>query len=92
MHAVEFQPIRVRTGSEDKEGRLALLDGELIAILVRLDDEVHDSERGKWFVEAQFGPPRRVEPFGTLDDAEAWLRAQIAPPATPRPEPRQARA
>ena len=58
MPTIELQPIRVRTGSKDKEGRLVLADGELVAVLVRLDDEMHGSDRGKWFLEVMFGSPR----------------------------------
>ncbi|HEV7251960.1 MAG TPA: hypothetical protein VGN97_02515 [Mesorhizobium sp.] len=79
MPNIELQPIRVRTGSKDTEGRLAFLDGELAAVLVRLDDEMHGSDLGKWFVEALFGPQRRANPFETLADAEAWLKEQITP-------------
>jgi hypothetical protein len=43
---ITLQPIRVRTGSQDTEGRLALADGELIAVFVRLDDEIHGEDPG----------------------------------------------
>ena len=79
MPTIDLQPIRVRTGSQDKEGNLALLDGELVALLVRLDDSIHGPDQGKWSVEAQFGSPRRADPFPTLADAEAWLKQQISP-------------
>ncbi len=79
MPTIELRPIHVRTGSKDKEGRLVLADGELAAVLVRLDDEMHGSDQGKWFLEVMFGSPRRAEPFAAVEDAEAWLKEQIRP-------------
>lgn len=68
-----MQPIRVRTGSEDREGRLVLIDGELAAVLVRLDDDMHEQDRGKWFLEAEFSRLSRPTPFVSLDEAQHWL-------------------
>ena len=48
---ITLQAIRVRTGSKDQEGRLALADGELVAVFVRLDDEIHGKDQGRWFLE-----------------------------------------
>src|SRR3954451_8146722 len=39
---ISFQPIEVLTASEDREGRLVLIDGNLVAVLVRLSDLAHD--------------------------------------------------
>ena len=44
---IEMQPIPVRTGSKDREGRLVLFGTELVAVLVRLDDEMHGEDRGQ---------------------------------------------
>lgn len=91
MPVIELRPIRVRTGSKDEEGRLVLVDGELAAVLVRLDDEMHGADRGKWFLEVSFGPQRRADPFATLEDAEAWLKEQISPlPQAGADDPRRA--
>ena len=78
---IAFQPIRVRTGSQDVVGRLALFEGELIAILVRLDDPMHDSaQRGGWFLETCFGPIAfgQAPVFHDLDAAAAWISKQLA--------------
>ena len=77
---VTLQPIPVMTGSDDREGCLVLSDGQLVAVLVHLADEVHDDQRGRWFVEAGFGPCRTaVAPiFGDLDEAQAWVRNKLA--------------
>ena len=57
-----------------------LSDGQLVAVLVRLADEMHDDQRGRWFVEAGFGPCRTAVPpmFGDLDEARAWVRETLA--------------
>ena len=78
---ITLQPIRVRTGSLDTEGRLALADGELIAVFVRLDDEIHgEDHQGRWFLETAYGSLQRAMPplFGSLAEAEEWCRAEIA--------------
>ena len=80
LPAIAFQPIRVRTGSQDTVGRLALFEGELIAVLVRLDDPVHDSvQRGGWFLETCFGPvaSKQAPVFQDLDAAAAWIGKQL---------------
>jgi hypothetical protein len=76
-----LQPIRIRTGSLDTNGRLALADGELVAVFVCLDDPVHDADQGRWFMEASFGTclGRTIPPlFDTLGEVEAWCRARLA--------------
>ena len=79
MIAITLQPIPVMTGSQDQEGRLVLADGQLVAVLVRLADEVHGDKRGGWFLEAGFGhcdgPQHPV--FASLDEAEIWVRRRI---------------
>jgi len=70
----------VMTGSDDREGRLVLSDGQLVAVLVRLADAMHGKERGGWFLEAGFGPCQSPVPpvFGNLDEAQVWVRQQLA--------------
>lgn len=72
-----FRPVRVRTGSEDREGRLVFIGDELVAVLVRLDDDVHGPDTGKWFVEASFGMwgMLRAPLFSGLAEVEQWLLA-----------------
>ena len=79
--AVTFQSVRVRTGSQDTVGRLALFEGELVAVLVRLDDPVHDGgQRGSWFLETCFSPVSvgQSPVFHDLDAAAAWICQQFA--------------
>jgi hypothetical protein len=77
---ITLQAIRVRTGSEDTEGRLALADGELIAVFVRLDDEIHGEDQGRWFLETAYGSLQRAMPplFDSLAEAEDWLRTRVS--------------
>jgi hypothetical protein len=81
LTGITLQPIEVRTGCEDREGRLVLVDGVLAAVLVRLDDLVHDADRGRWFLEAGLGSLFGVSPlpFADLDEAEMWLHERLLP-------------
>ena len=79
MASIDMRPIPVRTGSRDREGRLVLSEGELVALLVRLDDEMHGEAQGRWFLEAAFGSYlTQADPFSTLAEAEAWMRRNLA--------------
>ncbi len=77
--AITFQPVPVETASDDSEGILVLHEGRLVAVLVRLADPVHESDRGAWFLEAGFGRcfelPRI---FADLPEAEIWVRDRLA--------------
>ncbi|MCJ2075307.1 hypothetical protein MKK68_06490 [Methylobacterium sp. E-016] len=75
-----LQPIMVDTGSPDREGRLVLANGLLIAVLVRLDTPEHEVGPG-WFVEAAFGRLFGVSApiFDTLEEATRWLRQHRKP-------------
>lgn len=76
MTDVKWQSIRVETGASEEDGRLVLVDGKLVAVVVRLSDEHPQPElHGQWFVEAGFGPIfQRHEVFSTFEDAVAWIR------------------
>ena len=49
-----------------------------MAVLVRLDGKEHGDLRGRWLLEAGFGPcaqePRPM--FGTLEEAAEWVRGE----------------
>lgn len=77
---MEFQPVKVATGSADEEGRLVMLDGKLIAVLVRLDDADHGPAVGQWSLEAGFAGVDSAKPplFANLVAAERWIGRQIA--------------
>ncbi len=78
---IVLQPVTLDTGSSDRDGRLVLANGRLIAILVRLDASDHEGIEG-WFLEVGLGRLRdlRPAPFGSLEAATRWLRQHIARP------------
>ena len=56
---ISFQPIPILIDGHDTQGRLVLVDGQLVAVLARIDGEAHASEvKGQWHLEAGFGPAR----------------------------------
>jgi hypothetical protein len=77
---ITFQVIEVLTASEDREGRLVLVDGKLAALLVRLADTGHEPLlRGAWYLEAGFGLlDGRHEVFADLDEAAASMERDFA--------------
>ncbi len=72
---ITFQPIRVAAGSRDGEGLMVLVDGTLVAVLVRLTASNDNPDvQGQWFVQAGFGPLSETHGlFSTLEDAEDWV-------------------
>jgi hypothetical protein len=80
--SLHLQPVRVATGCADAEGVLVLRNGELAAVLVRLADEAHGDDVGRWFIEAAFGPqrPSTAPLFDAPEQAAAWITQQ-----SPRP-------
>jgi hypothetical protein len=83
MANVTLQPVQIETLSADTEGLLAFTDGKLVAVLVRLSDEVHGAAgfAGQWWVETGFGPcVVGVAPI-LLDNVEAvrdWVAKQLS--------------
>ena len=72
---VTIQPIRVGTGTDDREGYLVLEDRDLAGVIVRLDDPMHGDNIGKWFLEACFGPHCRRDPvFPSFEEAVNWFQ------------------
>jgi hypothetical protein len=50
---ITFQPMRVLIDGHDSEGKLILADGQLAAVIARLDGKAHPSKhRGWWHLEA----------------------------------------
>ena len=74
-----LQPIRVATDSSDEDGRLVLVDGRLVAVLVHLQDSGHDELTGSWFLEAGFGPcaTPACETFKSLNAAQIWIMDRL---------------
>lgn len=71
--SIELARISIETGSPDREGRLALRNGDLVAVIVRLDRGFHG--RGGWFVEwaGRNAHPGVAPVFETLDEVRCWL-------------------
>ncbi len=83
MSAVSFQPLPILIDGYDTEGHLVLIDGQLAAVLARLDADANDPEfKGRWHLEAGLGhcdvPGTPV--FATLDEAGAWVQGQVNRP------------
>lgn len=82
MNSITFEPVSLKLTSKDRVGRLAFVDGNLVAVLVRLDDEIHAGQyQGQWHLEALIGlcaRTRNPAPFSTLDEAALWLQAVLA--------------
>lgn len=70
---------RIRTDSADSDALLLLAGGELVAILVALDDEVHGDDRRKWTIETIFGIGHARAPatFASAADAAAWVSTYV---------------
>jgi hypothetical protein len=69
------------TGSTDEDGYLVLASDKLVAVLVRLSEEVHGDAVGNWYLEVGFGPcDGPAHPvFETLDAAKAWIATRLPP-------------
>ena len=75
---VVLQPISVDTASPDQVGMLVLVNGLLVAVLVRLDAPWHE-RAGAWHMEAGLGRLAgvRAPVFDTLEDATRWVRQRL---------------
>ena len=75
---ITMQSAPVMTGSNDREGRLIFSDDALVAVIVCLSMDQHEHIRGKWFLEAGFGPCHHpCALFDSPDDAAAWVRGRL---------------
>jgi hypothetical protein len=80
LKVIAFQTIPILIDGHDTEGRLVLADGELTAVLARLDGDTHDpTMRGWWHLEAGFGHCADVgtNVFANLDEAGAWVQSRL---------------
>lgn len=70
---IEFRPVTLDSGDDDKDAVLVFRDGRLMAVLTCLS-AIHEDLCGKWFVEATFiGVPQVQAPiFAELTEVEAW--------------------
>jgi hypothetical protein len=73
-----LQPVRVALG-EDREGRLAFVNGALVGLLVQLSEQ-HGADAGSWFLESGFGGLDGPNPpvFPDIDAAQAWIAERLS--------------
>jgi hypothetical protein len=78
---ITYQAIPVLIDGHDTQGQLVLADGELTAVLARLDGDTHDPKlKGLWHLEAGFGrcdARQTLAVFKTLDEAGAWVQSRL---------------
>jgi hypothetical protein len=87
---ISFQPMRVLIDGHDSEGRLILANGDLAAVIVRLDGQTHDPEhKGLWNLEAGFGrcSVRDAPLFKTPEEAGVWVEQTLTQGRERRPQP-----
>ena len=73
--------MKIHTNSRDENSVLVMNDGYLVAILVKLDDDIHGSAKGRWHLEAHFDHvPATGTLFANLDEAVAWIATQTETP------------
>ena len=72
---ITSQPVRVSVGPVDEEGQMVLVDGTMVAVLVRLTGPYDDPHlHGKWCAQRGFGPcSEGDEVFSILEEAEDWV-------------------
>jgi hypothetical protein len=78
--AISFRPIPVLIDGQDTEDSLVLYDGQLVAVLARLDGEGHAPElKGRWHLEAGLGCCGEVGTtvFENLDEAARWAFQRV---------------
>jgi hypothetical protein len=77
---ISLQPIPILIDGHDTEGSLVLHEGQLVAVLARLDGQSHDEAmQGWWHLEAGFGPceERGTQLFESLEHAAIWARHRV---------------
>jgi hypothetical protein len=83
MPEITLQYVQIDTRSPDTEGLLAFADGRLVAVLMRLSEDLHagSSFSGSWCVEIGFGPCTIGFVPVILHDVDAvsrWVAEQMA--------------
>lgn len=78
--AISFQSIPILIDGHDTHGSLVLHEGQLVAVLARLDGEIHDQAvKGQWHLEAGFGPCQAngTQLFVTLETVAEWAEDRV---------------
>jgi hypothetical protein len=72
---VELKQIQI--AEYDHDGRLILIDGLLVAVLVKLS-ELHEHLAGHWYLETGYGVLKNERPtFLDLDSAVEWIQGRL---------------
>ena len=77
---ISSQPLGVLIDDQDSQGSLILADSQLVAVLVRLDGEIHPPEiRGRWRLVVGFGKSNVLSPpvFKTSEETAAWIEQRL---------------
>lgn len=78
---ITYQPVQVLIDGHDSEGRLIFANGQLTAVIVRLDGEAHSPDhKGRWHLEAGFGKCNVNQGllFVVLEAAGGWVRETLS--------------
>src|ERR687885_1499176 len=97
-HDVTFSPVCLATKEGLEEAQLALVEGGILAILVRAD--AAESTEGCWYLQTGFGPCEAEGVlFPDLGAVKTWVRQRLhehpdwtAPSRSGQPEPKRAEA
>jgi len=74
--SVELREIQIAS-EYDHDGRLILIDGRLVAVMVKLS-ELHEHLAGRWYLETGYGVLKNEQPnFLDLDSAIEWIRHRL---------------
>lgn len=75
MSGTSAYKVKIDTHTSDSTAIILLADGVLLGVLTELMDECHGDDRGKWTIEAAFGPNDQAIPaiFATASEAANWL-------------------
>jgi hypothetical protein len=74
--SVELKEIQIAS-DYDHDGRLILIDGRLVAVMVRLS-ELHEQLAGRWYLETGYGVLKNERPsFLDLDSAVEWIQCRL---------------
>lgn len=82
MTELRVHAAKILMSCDDESGCLVFVDHRLAAVIVRLDGQFHGPDRGRWNLEAGFGPcdARSCAPFDTLAQAIAWVADRVGAP------------
>lgn len=72
---VAFQVVKVAISGQS-DGRLVFIDGDLVAVVTRLD-QTNEDFAGRWFAEVHFEGFEEIQDrtFGSLEEVEAYIES-----------------